>query len=378
MNTSKMSLKTIEKKLYMPKYQQNSFTLFTPGPTKIHKHILELGLRQLPYNRTEKFSAITYEIIKGLQYVFQTKGDIAILTASGTAAMEASVINFVSKEDRVLIINGGTFGQRWVDLCQRNDINYEEIPLKPGEELSLEILKEKIKNTHFTTLLINAHETTTGVLYDIEKIGKITHKENIFLIVDGISTICADPFFMDDWHVDVTLLSSQKALALPPGLSFIALNEKAKEKMAKCKIKSLYFDLKDYLKNQERGQMPYTPAIGLFMMLQQRLADIQEIGLQTVINNHKELADYFRTKIEALPLSIFTKTPSNGITAVQCENGLSAYDVVQKMDQSFNTYLTSNGGELKDKVFRISHMGDQTKEEIDTLINNLSTILIQK
>ena len=361
----------------MLKVQKNLFTLFTPGPTKIHNHILELGSCQLPYNRTEKFSEFTYDIIKGLKYVFQTKSDIAILTASGTAAMEASVINFLNENDRVLIINGGTFGQRWVDLCQRYEINYEEIIVNPGEELSLTILNDKLKSAHFTTLMINAHETSTGVLYDIEKIGQITHKENILFIVDGISTICADPFLMDNWNVDVAILSSQKALALPPGLSFIAMNEQAKEKIAKCNVKSLYFDLKDYLKNQERGQMPYTPAIGIFLMLHQRLADIQKIGLQKVIDAHKDLANYFRTKIEALPLSMFSKTPSNGLTAVQCEKDISAFDIVQQMDNKFNTYLTSNGGGLKDKVFRVSHMGDQTKEEIDILIKNLSTIFNQ-
>jgi len=361
----------------MPKFQNNSFTLFTPGPTKIHKHILELGSYQLPYNRTKKFSEFTCDIIKGLRYVFQTKGDVAILTASGTAVMEASVINFLNENDRVLIINGGTFGQRWVDLCQRFKVNYEEIIVNPGEELSLTVLTDKIKSTHFTTLMINAHETSTGVLYDIEKIGQITRNENIFFIVDAISTICADPFFMDNWNVDVAILSSQKALALPPGLSFIAMNEQAKEKMAKCEVKTLYFDLKDYLKNQERGQMPYTPAIGIFLMLHQRLVDIQKTELQTVINEHKELANYFRTKIETLPLSIFSKASSNGLTAVQCEKDISAFDVVQQMDHKFNMYLTSNGGELKDKVFRVSHMGDQTKEEIDILIKNLSTIFNQ-
>jgi len=259
------------KKHYMPKFQYNSFTLYTPGPTKIHKHILELGSCQLPYNRTEKFSEFTNDIIKGLKYVFQTKGDVVILTASGTAAMEASVINFLNENDRVLIINGGTFGQRWVDLCQRYEINYEEIIVKPGETVSLTVLTDKLKSTQFTTLMINAHETSTGVLYNIEKIGQITHKENIFFIVDAISTICADPFFMDNWNVDVALLSSQKALALPPGLSFIAMNEQAKEKMADCEVKSLYFDLKDYLKNQKRGQMPYTPAIGIFFVFHRRL-----------------------------------------------------------------------------------------------------------
>ncbi len=360
----------------MDKFLKNSFTLFTPGPTKIPKHILALGTRQLPYNRTQKFSKFTYDIIKGLKYVFQTKGDVVILTASGTAAMEASVINFLNEEDRVLIINGGTFGQRWVDLCQLYEINYEEIILNPGEELSSEVLTEKLKNAAFTTLMINAHETSTGVLYDIERIGQLTRKKNIFFIVDGISTICADPFLMDDWGVDVAILSSQKALALPPGLSFVAMNELAVKRMTTRKIKSMYFDLKNYLKNQERGQMPYTPAIGIFLMLHQRLVDIQKIGIQNVINAHKNLANYFRNKIKTLPITQFTNSPSNGITTVQCPKDVSAFDIVQRMDSQFNTYLTPSGGELKNKIFRISHMGDQTKEDIDILIKNLSTIFL--
>jgi len=358
----------------MTKLHKESFTLFTPGPTKIHKNILDLGSLQLPYNRTEKFSELTYDIFKGLKYLFQTKGDVVILTASGTAAMEASVLNFLTEEDHVLIINGGTFGQRWVELCQLCEIKYKEIVLNPGEELSCDILNEKIKKMKFSALMINAHETSTGVLYNLKEIGELTRKENIFLIVDGISTICADPFFMDDWNIDVALLSSQKALALPPGLSFIAMNEQAKKKIFRRKIKSMYFDLNNYLKNQERGQMPYTPAIGIFLMLHKRLSTILETGIQNVINAHKDLAVYFRNKMETLPVSMFTKVCSNALTAVQCNKGFNAFDVVKQMDGQFNTYLTSNDGKLKNKVFRVSHMGEQTKKEIDVLIKNLSIV----
>ena len=133
---------------------------------------------------------------------------------------------------------------------------------------------------------------------------------NLLFLVDGISSICADRFLMDEWHVDVAILSSQKALALPPGLSFVALNERASSKMGSAPIKSLYFNLADYLENQQRGQVPYTPAIGLFLMLHKRLKEVQTIGLETIIGNHAKLAGCFRTSITKLPISVLPECPS--------------------------------------------------------------------
>jgi len=347
------------------------FKIFTPGPTQIADNILKIGTQQLPYNRTKKFSKLTYEIIDKLKYVFQTKGDVAILTSSGTGAMEASTINFFDQNDLVLIINGGTFGERWSQLCKIHNIPFIEIHLGPGENIPLQRIEKKFKSGGFSGLLINAHETSTGALYDIEKIGKLTNKYNVLFVVDGISSICADIFLMDQWHVDVSILSSQKALALPPGLSFIALNGKAKEKMNLIPIKSLYFDLKNYLKNQERGQMPYTPAIGLFLMLHKRLEEIEEVSIEVIIKRHYDLAHFFRESIKNLPLEILPKRPSNAMTALRCSENINASKIVDLMVTKYNTYLASNGKPLNEKVFRVSHMGNQTKNDVKLLVNDL-------
>jgi len=354
------------------------FKIFTPGPTKISDQILKIGSQQLPYNRTQDFSALTYEIIDGLKYIFQTKEDVVILTSSGTGAMEATVLNLLGRNDHVLIINGGTFGQRWVNLCKIHNIPHDEIKLNYGESLCIDLLSSKLSDSKYTSLLINAHETSTGVLYDIESIGELTNKHQVMFIVDGISSICADPFLMDQWHVDVALLSSQKALALPPGLSFIALNEKAKEKIESIPVKSLYFDLLDYLKNQRRGQMPYTPAIGIFLMLHERLKEIRRIGLDHLILKHEKLGKIFRESIKDLPLSILPENPSNALTAVKCDERIDAIQLVQHMESKYDTYLASSGGDLKHKLFRVSHMGDQTEQDIELLINDLKNTISEE
>ncbi|MCP4475726.1 MAG: alanine--glyoxylate aminotransferase family protein [Gammaproteobacteria bacterium] len=277
--------------------------LFTPGPVMMEAHILALGAQQPPYNRTEEFSQLTHEILQGLAYIFQTKGPVAILTGSGTAAMEASVLNFLDASDNVLIINGGTFGQRWCNLCDIHRVPFKEFLLDAGQNIDLEKLTHYLASEKFTAILINAHETSTGQLYDIESISQITKNFGLFTIVDAISTICADEFLMDKWGIDVSILSSQKALALTPGLSFVAMSTRAIARLETAP-KTLYLNLQDYLTNQERGQLPYTPAVGILLQLHQRLLDIKTATLPEVILQHKKRAECFRHAIKDCPLKI--------------------------------------------------------------------------
>ena len=336
---------------------------------------LAIGALQLPYNRTEQFSQITFEIIKDLKYLFGTQGDVVIFSASGTGAMEAVIFNFLDQSDKVLIVNGGVFGQRWVDLCIQHKIPFEQIILDPGQPISLEALDYRLSSQGYSTLLINAHETSTGLIYDTKAIGKLTQKYGVFFVVDAISTICADIFMMDEWHVDVSLLSTQKALALPPGLSFLALNKKAKLRLETKTCQSYYFDIKVYLANQSRGQMPFTPVIGHFMMLQERLKDIKLHGIDFFVSRHSKLAEFFRKGLQGLPLSFLPNSPSNALTAISCSTDVDAFDLVTRLAEDFNCFVAPNGGDLKHRVFRVSHLGEQNKTDIDFLINALKDIL---
>ncbi len=348
--------------------------LFTPGPVVIEEHILAIGAQQPPYNRTNGFSQLTHEILNGLSYIFQTSGQVAILTGSGTAAMEAAVLNFLDKSDNALIVNGGTFGQRWCDLCHIHEVPFKELTLEAGDDVDLEQLTQRLSSEKFTAILINAHETSTGQLYDIESISQIARNFGLFTIVDAISTICADQFLMDEWGIDVTILSSQKALALPPGLSFVAMNTQAQARLKTAKPKTLYLNLQDYLTNQERGQLPYTPAIGLLLQLHQRLLDIKAATLTEIILQHKKRADFFRQGISGYPFQILSARRSNAMTALWCEEP-NAIEIVQMLRDSYHIEVTPNGDDLQHNVFRVSHMGAQSNADITELIIGLKSVM---
>jgi len=348
--------------------------LFTPGPVAMEKHILDIGAQQPPYNRTDEFSQFTHEILNGLSYVFQTSAPVAILTSSGTAAMEAAVLNFLDTSDNVLIVNGGTFGQRWCNLCDIHQVPFKELTLDSGKDVDLEQLNQRLGCEKFTAILINAHETSTGQLYDIESISRVARNFGLFTIVDAISTICADQFLMDEWCIDVAILNSQKALALPPGLSFVAMSTRALARLKETPPKTLYLNLQDYLTNQERGQLPYTPAIGLLLQLHRRLLDIQAATLSEIILQHKKRADVFRHGINGYPFQILSARQSNAMTALWCKDS-NAIEIVQMLRDVYNIEVTPNGGNLQHHVFRVSHMGAQSNSDITELINGLKAVI---
>jgi aspartate aminotransferase-like enzyme len=305
--------------------------------------------------------------------VFQTKGKVALLTGSGTLAMEAAVINFLTPSDKVIVVNGGTFGQRWCDLCRVHAIPFHEIQLNAGEDLDPEKVREACKSERPTALLINAHETSTGHLYDIEAVGKVARELGLLFVVDAISTVCADPFPMDDWNVDIAILSTQKAIALAPGLSFVAMNPRSLSLLQDKTPRTLYLNLQDYLTNQERGQFPYTPAIGLLLQLHQRLSDIQQRTLPETIEGHRLRAVNFRKAIARLPYRILPARSSNAMTALICD-GMDATQVVHHLQTRHAIEVAPSGGALKHKLIRISHMGDQSRSDEDAIIAALTEV----
>jgi len=346
--------------------------LFTPGPVPIPRHLRALGSQQPPYCRTPEFSQLTHEILDGLGYVFQTAGPVMILTGSGTAAMETVALNFLDSDDKALIVNAGTFGQRWCDLCAVHGIAHEALGLEAGDDLDLDSLASALSKD-VTVLFVTAHETSTGALCDIEAIGRMTHELGILLVVDAISTVCADRFAMDDWHVDVAVLSSQKALALPPGLSFIAMGDRALSRLENIRPRTLYLNVREYLANQRRGQMPFTPAIGLFLQLHQRLLDIKEMTLDHLIRQHQAKAAEFRAALARLPFGTLPTRPSNAMTTVTCD-GFDAFEIVQALRTEHAVEVAPNGGDLKHRVFRVSHMGEHHPEDLQALVKGLEDI----
>ncbi len=353
--------------------------LFTVGPLEMDKDTMEIGGNKIPYFRTEEFSKINKEsckIIKELVYTDE-KSDVILLTSSGTGAMEAVLLNTLNHNDKLLIINGGTFGQRFVEIAKVLELDYDELRLEKGKSIEKSQL-DIFKNKGYTAMLVNGHETSTGVLYDLNMLGEFCKNNNMLFIVDAISTFLADKYYMDKWNIDVTIISSQKALALPPGMSIIVLNEKASQKVMNNNVKSLYFDLKLYLKDIKRGQTPFTPSVGIFIQLYNRLLKLKQIGIDNQLKHTKEIADNFRNSIKDLPLKIKSQNLSNALTPVYTQGIISAYKVYETLKRDYDIVVNPSGGDLKDKMFRVGHIGNLTIEDNNKLVNALKEIINTK
>lgn len=343
---------------------------FTVGPVQSSDSIRSMGAEQVPYFRTPEFSAVMLENEKLIKKfaIAQESSRVVFITGSGTASMEAVVLNCFTEKDNVLIVNGGSFGHRFVELCEIYDVPFTEIKLETGKTLNEEMLKP-YEDCGYTGFLVNIHETSTGVLYDINMISNFCKKNNIFLVVDAISSFLADPFNMTEFNVDVMITGSQKALACPPGVSIITMAPRAVELVNKTNVKSMYLNLKDALKNGERGQTPFTPAVGILRQINVKLKEIDANGgVDSEIGRIAELAADFRAKITGMPFDIVSESMSNAVTPLHPLN-VSAYDIFTTLKDEYNIWVCPNGGDLKDRIFRVGHIGALTKKDNTTLVN---------
>lgn len=342
---------------------------FTVGPVQSDDTIRAVGAEQVPYFRTDEFSEIMLENERLIKNFAKADDDarVVFITGSGTASMEAAIMNTLTPEDKALVVNGGSFGQRFVDLCRIHDIPFTEIVVKPGKILTDEMIM-KYDGCGYSAFIVNVHETSTGVHYDIDMISKFCKRNNLFFIADAISSFLADDFNMNELGVDIMISGSQKALACPPGISFMVLSNKAVERVENNDPKCMYFDLKAALKDSERGQTPFTPAVGILMQINARLKEI-EISGGTVTEKERiaALADDFRNKIQGLPFEIVSESMSNALTPLHPTTAL-AYDIFLTLKDEYGIWICPNGGEMKDKVFRVGHIGALTTEDNDKLI----------
>jgi aspartate aminotransferase-like enzyme len=342
---------------------------FTVGPVMSSCDVLKIGGEQTPYFRNDEFSQIMLEneeLMK--EFVYASEDSRAVfITGSGTAAMETTVMNVFNENDKVLIVNGGGFGQRFVDLCKLHDIPYDEIKLDFGENVTQEILDE-YDNQGFTGFLVNICETSSCVYYDLDLISEFCTKNDIFLVVDAISSFLANPLNMLENNIDVFITGSQKALACPPGISIIVLGQKALERVENNECKCMYFDLKDMLINGVRGQTPFTPAVTILLQINARLKEIKsQGGVEAEIKRISDLANDFRLKIADLPLETHCKHLGNSVTDVHCINS-QAETIVNALKKEYGIWVNPNGGEIGKKMFRVGHIGDLTIDDNDKLI----------
>lgn len=337
--------------------------LFTVGPVEMDDETLYLGSQPLPYFRTSEFSELMFSAERILKQLVKTadSSKVAMLTGSGTAAMEAAVISTFTVADRLLIVNGGAFGARFVQICRIHHIYCEEIRLPFGESLREELFVP-YAGKGFTGLLVNIHETSIGQLYPISVISAFCRANGLVLLVDAISSFLADEYKMDEWGIDVTVFSSQKSLALPPGLSFVVANEQSVLRMQKISPPTLYLKLNDYFENMVRGQTPYTPAVGIILQLHNKLLKISEMGLDSYLQKAEGLAKDCRAGILATSFTLPRYPLSNALTPILCPRG-NAQEVYRTLKNDYSMVITPSGGDLANTLLRIGHMGNLTLED---------------
>lgn len=351
---------------------------FTVGPVQSNDYICSIGSEQVPYFRNEIFSNIVFESESLIKKFLNAPSDSKVLfiTGSGTASMEASIINIFNKSDKLLIINGGTFGSRFVDICNAYGYKYDEIKLLFGKNITYEDL-ESHYSPDITGILINVDETSSGVKYDMNVVSVFAKKYNLILIADIISSFLADENNMIKHNVDAYIIGSQKALACHPGVSILVLSKRSLDRINHNRPASYYLDLKIAITNAERGQTPFTPAVGIIRQINTRLKMIEKNGgVETEIRRVQNLAMNFRSSINNLPLEFVTTTPSNAVTALYLIDH-SAKKLFNDMYTKHDIWICPNGGEYADSVFRIGHIGDLTLDDNNRLIKALNDELLK-
>lgn len=355
---------------------------FTVGPVMCSDEVRAVGGQQVPYFRTQEFSNIMLENEKlMLRFAKAPENSRTIfMTNSSTGSMEAVVMNCFGPSDNVLIIDGGSFGHRFVQLCEIHNIPHSVLLLRHGQKLTKEMLYQYDKSygskgTKLTGLLVNVDETSTGVLYDTEMIGEFCNRNNLFYVCDCVSSFLADPFDMAHCGADVMITGSQKVLACPPGVSIIVLAPRGVERVQNTTVKSMYFNLKDALINMDRGQTPFTPAVGILIQINTRLKEIEKAGgADAEVARVASQAEDFRNKIKNLPFDLVSESPANGVTPVHPRNA-KAYDVFLHLKDEYNIWICPNGGEMKNTIFRVGHIGYLNHDDNSILVNAFKDLI---
>ena len=335
--------------------------LFTPGPTPL---LMEAQARTLTaanvHHRTEAFRKIMTETLDLLKYYFNTKNDVLIFSSSGTGAMEGSVCNLVSPGERILVGTAGKFGERWLGLAEAYGIESVKVESPYGQPVNVEEMKQRLaKEGPFRAVYIQATETSTAVMNDVQTLGEaVKNYPDTCLVVDAITGLGTSDLRPDEWNLDIVIGGSQKAVMIPPGLAFASVSEKAWGLIAKAKLPRYYFDFAKERKNQAKGETSYTPATTLVISLHAALEYIKKIGRENLIANAALLASLTREAAKALGLKLFaTSSPANAATAVCAPEGMDSGAIIKELRNRFGAIVANGQGSMKGKIFRLAHLG---------------------
>lgn len=354
--------------------------VLTPGPVPVPEFVMLEMAKPIIHHRTEEFEEIFYKATQGLKKVFMTEEEVLILASSGTGAMDAAICNTLSKGDTALVVNGGKFGERWLKICKAYGVNTIEIKVEWGKAVSPKVIEDALKeNKSIKAILVQASETSTGVEHPIEDIAKLTKsRDDIILIVDGITAVGAFPVEFDKWGIDILIGGSQKAFMMPPGLAFIVLSKKAWDFNNKSDLPKFYLDLSQAHKNSLKKTSPWTPAVTLVIGLNAVLEYFEKLGLEKLFERHSILSEATTKGFEAMGLENFAKgCTSTALSVIKSPEGIDAGLIIKGLKKKYGMIVAGGQDQAKGKIFRITHMGYVDKADIISVIAGVEGILTE-
>jgi aspartate aminotransferase-like enzyme len=332
--------------------------LFTPGPTPLPKEVIRAMMQPMVHHRWPECAQLLQQVRQGLQYALQTQNEIVILTCSGTGAMEASMANLHRPGDKILVAQGGKFGQRWTLIGQAYGLQVTLIETPWGEALDPQLVAQHLEeDPNIRAVYLTLCETSTGVANDLQALSEMVSSHPALLVVDAVSGLCSQELLTDRWQVDVVVSATQKGLMCPPGISFVSLNKAAGERVSSATLPRFYWDFREMRKFSEKNQTPYTPAITTLYGLKAALNLIHQEGLENVIRRHARLARMARAGVTALNLELFAQRPANALTAVRVPPNMDGIKLLRILHDRLGAVVAGGQSRLRGKIFRLAHLG---------------------
>ncbi|MFQ6095371.1 MAG: pyridoxal-phosphate-dependent aminotransferase family protein [Candidatus Bathyarchaeia archaeon] len=354
------------------------YLIMVPGPTNVPDRVARAMMKPMISHRGPEFRALHRGIIENAKYLFQTEGDVFVMTASGTGGVECAISNTVGPGEKVAIPVFGLFSERMKEKIIRRGGEPIEMPLPWGAAPEAEQIKQVVEDEeNIKAIAIVYNETSTGVtVRDLPEIGEIARENNILLIVDAVSVLGGEQLPVDEWNVDICVTGSQKCLACPPGLALISVNERAWKVIEKVP-RPFYFDLVNMRRFSERDETPFTPAVPLFFALDEALKIVREEGLEKRFERHRVCSEAFYEAIEALGLEDLPAKEIRSRTVIAVKNPPSVDNtqVRRIMRERHRVVIAGGAGKLKQKIFRIGSMGIVSEKEVIQTIDALEDAL---
>jgi aspartate aminotransferase-like enzyme len=353
--------------------------LFTPGPTPLHPAVLEAMARPIPHHRTDEFRALFRECVGGLKAFLKAEGDVLILACSGSGGMEAALVNVLSPGERMLALVAGSFGERWAAIGKAYGMDVRTLNAAWGDVVPPdEVARALDGDPGVRAVFVQLNESSTGARHDVEGIARVTRaRAGVLLVVDAISGAGAMPLETSAWGVDVAVVGSQKSLALPPGLAFLAVGARAWERIERAAAPRFYFDLRRERKTQAEGESAFTPAISNVVALRAALEFVEGLGgVEALVQNAAVLAAGTRAAAAALGLPLVApRAHGDALTALYPPAGLESGAIVKALRAEFASTVAGGQGELKGKILRVAHLGYYDATDILGLIATLEVVL---